>query len=284
LRYTSRRVFEHSPFDVLGSNRIDRIPLRVKIRQLAERLSRGIVLRRRLPSRFQNLPIYVTPEAGLRYWLGASRVDLALQGMVEELVKPGSIVWDVGANIGLFSFCAAALAGTSGFVLSIEPDLWLAQLMMRSSRDLSSRRLACSNVQVLCASVSDSNRVSTLEIAERARASNHLLEASGSNQAGSSRYLQPSLSVTLDFLLDYFPAPSVLKIDVETHEASVLRGAQRLLKEARPVILCEVSHQNSDTVTQLLHAANYELYGAEIHPHPRIRRAWFQTLAIPSAH
>ena len=129
------------------------------------------MLRRRLPSRFQNLPIYVTPEAGLRYWLGASRVDLALQGMVEELVKPGSIVWDVGANIGLFSFCAAALAGASGFVLSIEPDLWLAQLMMRSSRDLSSRRLACSNVQVLCASVSDSNRVSTLEIAERARAS-----------------------------------------------------------------------------------------------------------------
>jgi FkbM family methyltransferase len=164
----------------------------------------------------------------------------------------------------------------------MEPDLWLAQLMMRSSRGLVLRRLACSSVEVLCASVSDSNRVSTLEIAERARASNHLIEASGSNQAGSSRYLQPSPSVTLDFLLDYFPAPSVLKIDVETHEASVLRGAQRLLKETRPVILCEVSHQNSDAVTQLLHAANYELYGAEMHPHPRIPRAWFQTLAIPS--
>jgi FkbM family methyltransferase len=147
---------------------------------------------------------------------------------------------------------------------------------------LARRQLACSKVQVLCASVSDSNRVSKLEVAERARASNHLLEASGSPQAGGSRYVQPTLSVTLDFLLDYFPAPSVLKIDVETHEASVLRGAQRVLKEARPVILCEVSHENSDQVTDILHGAGYELYGAETRPHPRTNRAWFQTLAIPT--
>ena len=90
----------------------------MKMRKLAERLSRGVVLRRRLPSRFHNLPIYVTPEAGLRYWLSMSRVDPALQGMAEELVQPGSIVWDVGANVGLFSFCAAALAerGLTGFL------------------------------------------------------------------------------------------------------------------------------------------------------------------------
>jgi FkbM family methyltransferase len=254
----------------------------MKMRKLAERLSRGVVLRRRLPSRFQSLPIYVTPEAGLRYWLSMSRVDPTLQGMAEELVHPGSIVWDVGANVGLFSFCAAALAGESGSVLSIEPDLYLAQLMMRSARELVRRRLACANVEVLCASVSDSNRISKLEIAERARASNHLLDTSGSPEAGGSRYLQPTPSVTLDFLLDYFPAPSVLKIDVETHEASVLRGAARVLKESRPTILCEVSHQNSDEVTHLLHGAGYELYGAEIRPHPRTNRAWFQTLAVPA--
>ena len=238
-------------------------------------------MRRHLPARFGRLPIYVTPEAGLRFWWAMSRVDSVLYRMVEELVKPGSVVWDVGANVGLFSFCAAARSGRSGFVLSVEPDFWLAHLMMRSRRELP--RHLCSEVEVLCASISDSNRISELEIAERARASSHLAGTVGSTQASSARYLQQTVSLTLDFLLDYFPAPAVLKIDVETHEASVLRGAARLLKEVQPTIWCEVSHENSGEVTELLHAAGYELRGAETQPHPLTDRAWFSTLAVPKA-
>jgi FkbM family methyltransferase len=248
-------------------------------RRLVEYLSRGVVLRRRLPARFGRLPIYVTPEAGLRYWLAMSRVDSVLYSMAEELVKPSSVVWDVGANVGLFSLCAAAASGRSGFVLSIEPDFWLAHLITRSSQEIA--RYACSKVQVLCASISDSNRVSGLEIAERARASNHLVGTTGSTQASGLRSIQPTVSLTLDFLLDYFPPPSVLKIDVETHEVSVLKGAARLLKEIRPTIWCEVSHENSTEMTELLHAAGYKLYGAEVQPHPPTDRAWFHTLAVP---
>jgi FkbM family methyltransferase len=160
-------------------------------------MSRGIVFRRRLPSRFGHLPIYVTPEAGLRYWLAISRVDPTLYGMVEELVKPGTTVWDIGANVGLFSFCAAVLCGPSGFVLSVEPDVWLAQLISRSSQELNPSRRKCSRVQVLCASVSDSNRVSELRISERARSSNHLVDAFGSTQAQGSRHTQLTVSLTL---------------------------------------------------------------------------------------
>jgi len=239
------------------------------------------VFRRRLPPSFLNLPLYVTPDAGLRYWRAMQKVDSTLYQMAEELVHEGSAVWDIGANVGLFSFCAAAKAGRSGFVLAVEPDAFLANLMMRSSNELAQRQLPCSNVEILCASVSDSNRISQLEIAARARASNHLLETSGSPETGGVRHIQPSVSLTLDFLLDYFPAPSVLKIDVEGHETRVLKGARKLLAEVRPVVFSEVSHQNSDEVTATLLAADYELYGAEVIPHPRTVRAWFQTLAIP---
>ena len=90
-------------------------PLQMSFRRLAERISRGVVLSRRLPAKFGRLHVYVTPEAGLRYWLAMSRVDPTLYRMVEELVRPGATVWDVGANVGLFSFCAAALSGPSGF-------------------------------------------------------------------------------------------------------------------------------------------------------------------------
>jgi FkbM family methyltransferase len=253
----------------------------MSFRGLVERMSRGVVLRRRLPSKFGRLPIYVTPEAGLRYWLAMSRVDPMLYSMVEEIVRPGVTVWDIGANVGLFSFCAAALSGPSGFVLSVEPDLWLAQLVGRSSQEWSLGQSKCSRVQVLCASVSDANRVTELSVSERARSSNHLVDAFGSTQAQGSRYTQLTVSLTLDFLLDHFPPPSVLKIDVETHEANVLRGATRLLKEVRPTIWCEVSHENSDEVTRLLHEASYQLYGAATQPHVRTERAWFDTLGIP---
>jgi FkbM family methyltransferase len=249
------------------------------IRSLVEHLSRGVVLRRRLPARFGRLPIYVTPEAGLRYWAAMSRVDPVLYRMAEELVKSDSVVWDVGANVGLFSLCAAANAGRSGFILAIEPDFWLAHLITRSCQE--SARYPCSKVQVLCASISDSHYVSGLEIAERARASNHLVGTTGSTQARGQRCVQPTVSLTLDFLLDYFPPPSVLKIDVETHEVSVLKGAARLLKEIRPTIWCEVAPQNSAEITDLLHGAGYKLYGAEVQPHSPTDRAWFHTLAVP---
>lgn len=252
----------------------------MSIRRLAEKLSRGKVLRRHLPRRFGNVLMYVTPEAGLRYWGTLSNVDSVLYSMAEELVSPGAVVWDIGANVGLFTFCSAALSGANGFVLAVEPDFWLAHLLARSTQALPRNR--CSNVGVLCASISDSFRVSQLQIAERARASNYLTEASGSTQALGSRGLQPTVTLTLDSLLDYFPAPSVLKIDVETHETSVLRGAEKLLRDVRPIIWCEVSEENSIAVTKLLHAANYELWGAALQPHPPIERAWFHTLAVPA--
>ena len=82
------------------------------LRHLAERFSRGVILRRHLPKQFQSLLLYVSPEAGLRYWRwGVETADPLLFRMVRELARPDSVVWDVGANVGLFSFSAAALAG-----------------------------------------------------------------------------------------------------------------------------------------------------------------------------
>jgi len=120
------------------------------LRHLAERFSRGVILRRHLPKQFQSLPLYVSPEAGLRYWRwGVETADPILFRMVRELVRPGSVVWDVGANVGLFSFSAAALAGPGGFVLAIEPDVWLAHLLARSAQCIQQHPAGAAPVAVL---------------------------------------------------------------------------------------------------------------------------------------
>lgn len=237
-------------------------------------------MKRHLPPAFCRLPIYVSPEASLRYWLPMSRSDGMLYRMAKELVRPGAIVWDVGANVGLFSVCASALAGPSGRVLAIEPDIWLCQLLARTA---AAQKDTSAAISVLCAAVSEDSRITQLQIAERCRAANHLQDSCGSSQVKSDRASQATVTVSLDFLLDYYAAPSVVKIDVETHENRVLSGASRLLKTARPTIWCEVSPENSIAVCDFLHEYGYELYAAAT-PQPReplARRASWDTLAVP---
>lgn len=237
-------------------------------------------MRRRIPRKFGGFAIYVTPEAGLRYWWSMPTVDPLLYSMADELVQPGSVVWDIGANVGLFSFCAAARCGKAGFVLAVEPDLWLANLISRSARELAGERFSGAEVKVLCAAVSDAIKVCELWIAGTGRASNQLTPKHSTIQPVDARYSQPTTCLTLDLLLTCFPAPSVVKIDVESHEINVLKGAKRLLQDVKPVIWCEVLHENSAEVTELLREAGYDLYGAESSPHPPIDQAWFHTLAI----
>ncbi len=55
-------------------------------------------------------------------------------------------------------------------------------------------------------------------------------------------------------------APDLLKIDVESAEAAVIRGAEELLTKKRPKMLIEVHGPNSsrDTIVQVL-AYNYRI-------------------------
>jgi hypothetical protein len=58
--------------------------------------------------------------------------DPFLYRMADSLIRTGDSVWDVGANVGLFSFCAGFAAGSGGSVLAIEPDLILCRLLRKS--------------------------------------------------------------------------------------------------------------------------------------------------------
>lgn len=139
-------------------------------RQLAERLSRGVVLKRRLPREFGGGLIFVSPDAGLRYCrTNLVKADALLFQMVRELVRPGDVVWDIGANVGLFAFAAAHRAGSAGQVVAVEPDLWLVNLLRRSAARLDR---ADAQVTVIPAAVSESAGLASLHIAKRGRSGN----------------------------------------------------------------------------------------------------------------
>lgn len=249
---------------------------KIVARTLVERLARGKKLKRRLPAQFKSTPLYVSPDSQLKYLKpGAASFDAELLEVAKRYVKPDSVVWDVGANIGVFAFAAASLT-TQGSVLAIEADIWLAQLIKQSAALPKNRGL---KIQVIPTAVSQSNGVATFFIAKRGRASNYLEGAGARSQTGGVRdkVLVPTL--TLDTLLEAFAAPTFIKIDVEGAEDAVLKGASRLLKEVRPTFYIEVGSATQDEVTQIFLDHDYLLFdGATRAP---IEQCAFNTIAIP---
>jgi len=252
------------------------------LRTVLERLSRGRVLRRRLPRDFGGLAIYVSPDASLKFWRrDLRRTDPLLFALAAELVVPGAVVWDVGANVGLFALAASFRAGATGSVVAVEPDAWLAGLIARSSRELPA---SCAPIAVLAAAIADAPGTADFAIAARGRATSHLASVGGSTQSGGERQVLSVPIHTLDGLLTRFPAPRLVKLDVEGAEARCLAGASRLLSEIRPKLICEVAAENAEAVGHTLAANGYTLFDAAVAPparRPIPMPAW-NTLALPA--
>lgn len=249
------------------------------VRNIVERISRKVVLRRRLPIEFGSRDIFVSPDASLRFWFSdLGRMEPLLFKVVRKYIREGNIVWDIGANVGLFSLASAHVTGPSGTVIAMEPDFWLSGLLKRTA-DLPGNRAL--QIKILPLAVTGRIGFFTFNIAKRGRAANFIEGASGSSQTGGIRETQSVLGVSLDWLVDVAPMPDFVKIDVEGAEANVISGATRMLDEVRPLIMIEVSH-NAEYVSNILTEHGYVLLDAEscdnIEP---LSCAAFNTLAIP---
>ncbi len=133
------------------------------------------------------------------------------------LIAPGATVIDVGANIGLFTLCAARLAGPQGRVLAVEPEAGNVRLLRRNIRQNGIR-----HVRVLAAAASRHEGTARLGLSQ-ANAGDHRL-ASQSRQAGIA-----VRTLRLDDLVREPRGLLVLKLDIQGSEVAALSGAARLL-------------------------------------------------------
>ncbi|MEM7316406.1 MAG: FkbM family methyltransferase [Planctomycetota bacterium] len=195
-----------------------------------------IRLCKRLPTSFERRRVLVSPRAYRRYWLRSlSNIHDDILSAVLDWVLPGAVVWDVGANCGVFTCAAAVTAGDRGKVFAFEADIQCADLIDRSRR-LGS--LGEAQITVCPMAISDVNSTVTFEISSYRSAASSL-EGFGRFEATGSPC--QVLSFRLDTLRQSIEPPSVLKIDVEGAEHLVLRGAKELLQRDRPILICECS-------------------------------------------
>lgn len=220
------------------------------IRTIAERLSRGIIFSARLPARFGRRKIWLSPGNHLAVLKpGEARFEGYLLGFAERFVGPDDVVWDIGANMGLFAIPAAHRAR---FTLAIEPDPFNQQLLHRTiaaNPDLA--------IDVLPAAIANSFGVAKFNIPQRGRSANGLADTDFGTQTGGIRQQFSVLTVTADWVLEHFPAPDFIKIDAEGAETWILQGGTRLLAEARPVIVIEMPNENADACGAIFKANDY---------------------------
>ena len=172
-------------------------------------LTKGLVFKRHLSETFGRAPVYVSSDAYLKLLGPMSRIEPVLFRLAKTFMKPGNVVWDVGANVGLFTFACAHLAGLSGHVVAFEPDTWLVQLLRRSARIQNGG----STITIVPAAAAQVCGLRTFCIAKNGRAANFLSGYGyGASITGGVREEMTVVAVTLDSILnEKLPPPTSSK-------------------------------------------------------------------------
>lgn len=215
---------------------IPRLRLPMGLTRIASRLP----LLRLMP-RAAVLTLFQPEVAGLR-WVAGAGVNAFWMGQFEPeqvrafagVLRPGGIVYDIGAHAGFYSLLASRLLGERGQVIAFEP---LPRNIAMLRRHLALNGV--SNVHIIAAAVADQ--------AGQARFSTARSSTMGRlNPAGTLTVAV----VQLDALVaaSDIPPPDVIKLDVEEAELQVLQGAKAVLTAHHPALF--VSTHSAD-----LHAA-----------------------------
>jgi FkbM family methyltransferase len=159
-----------------------------------------------------------------------------------QICLPGSVAFDIGANVGYHTLLLSKLAGTAGHVYAFEPNSENCRLIL-----LASEHNHVLNITLLPVALSDQRGWAYF--------SSHI----GSNGGFVSRQfvaLHGHGTVVPTFTLDEMAMPKVdvIKVDVEGAEYKVLKGGELLLSRSRPAIVCEFSMEMVNRVSGVVPA------------------------------
>lgn len=178
--------------------------------------------------------------AGLRFDPGGAEIgylrgdsELSVQHVIANHLVPGSVFYDIGANVGFFTVLGARLVGTGGFVAALEPVPSAAALARRNCL-----LNGFTNVQVIERAASNVNGSGALVLARHIGGA-ALSIVPRSEDATSEIEVR---TTTVDSLVagSALVAPTLVKIDVEGAEAEVLDGMAETITRHRPTIVCEI--------------------------------------------
>jgi FkbM family methyltransferase len=143
-------------------------------------------------------------------------VNEALTGAV----KPGDVVWDVGANVGVYSELFCEWVGEGGFVVAFEP-------FAGSCEQIQQRLPDCKWLKIENVALGDSDMTGFLLTGSES-VENHL--ATDADAGADNGDSVPVVICRGDTICERLGRiPNVLKVDVEGFEEEVLAGMNQML-------------------------------------------------------
>lgn len=171
---------------------------------------------------------------------------------IQDEINDGSVFWDIGSNIGLFSLQAASL-NRECKIFAFEPEsqnfaslcknVWLNEY-----KNVEAHNIAVSGKR-------KSLELDKLFISEmRAGSALHNVGKPSDWHDGSPVFKQNCYCVSIDDLIEKYglPPPSIVKLDVDGIEMDILRGAEKAMKSSIKSILVEVDEGDSEEVREMV--------------------------------
>lgn len=194
----------------------------------------------------------------LRYFPGLN-LDMALGlhepntfEVMNQLIKPGMVVADIGANIGYFAKFLNNKVGATGRVYAFEP---IPDTFLRLQETLELNRL--SNVTAIQKAVTDTKG----EIQIYFSKSHYMASVDkkwASDEGGSIVVPTTSLDYFFEELGKY---PDFIKMDIEGGGVLALEGMKKCITSNYPILLLEShTHQEDLAIGKALQIINYRVF------------------------
>ena len=156
-------------------------------------------------------------------------------------MAPGEVLWDIGANIGVYALYAAKARGLR--VLAVEPSAASFAVLMGNIElnGLGGR------IDAYCLAFDRTTRLDYLHMA--ATAAGHSMHSFGTTETSRGMIEAKFRQAVPGFTIDGFCAlfrplpPSHIKLDVDGNEAAVLRGAEATLASSVKTALIEIDSE-----------------------------------------
>ena len=200
-------------------------------------------------------------------WWNKKKLEPRLTNLFEKIIgqlnqkKEDSYFYDVGANIGLYSWLCRKLSSNRK-ILAFEPDPKNFELLQMTKENSKIKNINLFNIAL-------SNRMETVSFQQ-----DTLTSATGMISDGQTPWIEKylgqetnSIQVNTDYLDNKTfkrQDASLIKIDVEGHELEVLRGGEKKLSQCKPLLLIESFPPNLDRVVNFLTKLGYKFWDSDL--------------------
>jgi FkbM family methyltransferase len=175
---------------------------------------------------------------------------------LKELVKPGFVCVDIGANVGYYSVFLSQHAGTEGRVYAIEPVPMFGNVFLRNTE-----KFALNNITLYRCALGSERKEVTLGTPMIDGVFRHgLTKIIENNQEENAQTYSAQMEIA-DQLFEPLNKIDFLKCDVEGYEVILFPQMLRTLERCKPLIQIEISsEENRNKLMTLLQPLGYKVY------------------------